>query len=820
MFSDVEASTRLARDLGDEQFASVLEEHGRRLRACFARHAGVVVSTQGDGFFVVFAHADAAVAAAGEVAAALVGLPLSVRLGVHTGVALLRGDDYIGIDVHRAARIAAAGHGGQVVASATTRVLVAGAWVDLGEHRLSDLAAPERLYQLGPGVFPPLRSLHASRLPEASTPLVGRDRELVDVGALIGESGARVVTLVGPGGVGKTRLALEVGSAAVERYRGGVWWVSLAALSDPAAVVDAIAETVGARGDLAARLAGEPVLLVLDNFEQLIGAADDIARLVAACPLLDLLVTSREALQVAGERVYAVDPMSLVDAVDLFEQRARATGGDDAALEDSEAVVEAICDRLDRLPLAIELAARRMRMLSPEAILERLEQRLSLLTAGPRDAPSRQQTLRETIAWSYELLSPGERQLFARLSVFAGGCALEAAEAVCDADLDEFASLVDKSLLRYRSGRYWLLETVREYAAEQLAASAEGERMAERHVAYFLDLARRAAPYVEPMLDASWLDRLRPDRPNLRVAIEHAIATRSANAALELVGSVGNLWTLYGAVTEGRQLVDRALALGERAPPELLVEPLRLAGTIAYAVGDVNRLEDLSARLLELGRVHGLALADFQGHLMSYLAAVRTGDLDTAGVWLDRAQATTDHHGLRHYHWIVVANRTDLLLQRGLPLEAIALCDSWLASDEATRNFWLAMLVRVNAAWAALEVDERAGATRHIWEALDRVLELGIRDAHLIVLTLLLACVLAPLDPETAAMALGASDGLCAELGMVQEPFESARRAKLYDRLLASLGDAGLTRALAAGRGLAPETIVERASPLLGAELA
>lgn len=820
VFSDVEGSTRLARELGDEQFALVLEDHGERLRACFGRHGGVVVGTQGDGFFVVFRNAADAVAAVGEAPAALEGLPLAVRFGVHTGVAVLRGGDYIGIDVHRAARISAAGHGGQVLVSAATQALVAGDWVDLGAHVLSDLAAPERLYQLGPGTFPPLRSLYARRLPEASTRLVGRDRELADVGALVSEVGVRVVTLTGPGGVGKTQLALGVASAAVERYRGGVWWVSLAALSDPNGLIDAIADTVGARGDLVARMASEPALVVLDNFEQVIAAAGDIARLVEQCPLLDVLVTSRERLQLACERVYAVDPLSYDDAVELFAMRAREAGVEAAALELGDGVVQAICERLDGLPLAIELAARRTRMLSVEAILERLEQRLPLLTAGPRDAPGRQQTLRETIAWSYELLSRGERQLFARLSVFEGGCTLEAAESVCDAGLDEFASLVDKSLLRFRRGRYSLLETVREYAAEQLAMSGEAGHLAERHMAFYLDLARRAAPFIEPLLDAAWLDRLKPDRHNLRAAIEHAISTRNAAVALELVGSVGNLWMLYGPGAEGRHLVDSALAIGAGARPELLVEPLRLAGAIDVGAVDLRRLEDAAAQLLELGRVRGLPRAEVHGQLSSALLAARRGDLDSADGWLDLMQQSADRHGLRHYYWLAVANRTDVLLQRGLPGEAAVLSDAWLSSEEATKNFWLGMVVRVNAAWAALELGQHAIATRRVWEALDRALEMDVRDQVLITVMLLLASVLAPLDAQTATVALGASDGLCDELGQSLQRFESARRAELVDRLLVSLGDGRLAAALAAGRGLAPETIVERASLVLNAELA
>jgi hypothetical protein len=441
LFTDVEGSTRLLQEHGG-RYADLLAEHRRVLRAAFVRHGGVEVDTQGDAFFVAFASAREAVAAAAEGQAALSG-PVPVRIGLHTGEAQVTEEGYVGLDVHRAARIAAAGHGGQVLLSRSTRDLVEGEVRDLGEHRLKDLSAPERLYQLGEGEFPRLRTLYQTNFPVPATPFLGRRRELADLTELLARGDVRLLTLTGPGGTGKTRLALQAAGASSDDYPDGVWWVPLAAVRDHELVLPSVAQTLGATNGLASHIGDRRLLVLLDNFEQVVAAAAGVAELLSSCPRLDVLVTSRKVLRVSGEQAYPVPPLQPRDGTELFVARARAAHPDFA---ESDAVGE-LCGRLDNLPLAIELAAARSRTLSPEQLLGRLSQRLDLLKGG-RDADPRQQTLRATIEWSCDLLAAEEQRLFARLAVFAGGCTLEAAEQVCDSGLDTLASRVDKSLVR------------------------------------------------------------------------------------------------------------------------------------------------------------------------------------------------------------------------------------------------------------------------------------------------------------------------------------------------------------------------------------
>ncbi len=479
LFTDIEGSTRLLHEHGDG-YVDLLAEHRREMRAIFARHAGVEVDTQGDAFFVAFGHADDALAAADEIGH--VAGPVRVRIGVHTGTPTVTTEGYVGIDVHRAARICAAANGGQVVLSEATRdALGREPGLDLGLHRLKDLGAPERLFQLGTETFPPLRSLNATNLPAQTNPLVGRTDELRDIARLI--SGSRVVTLTGAGGSGKTRLALQAAAESVDEFRDGVFWVALASINEIALIEPTIAQAIGAHHGLAGHIDEKRMLLLLDNLEQVLpSAAPPLAALVAACPNLRLLVTSRAPLRIDGEREYPVLPLPAGDAVELFRER--------AFVAEPETAVREICRRLDGLPLAIELAAARTRLLPPDQLLARLERALPVLTGGRRDAPERQRTLRATITWSYDLLSEDERRLFDRLGVFAGGFTLEAAEAVCDADLEVIGSLVEQSLIRRSDdGRLWMLVTILEFAVERFVASNEALAIVARHAAYYLALA-------------------------------------------------------------------------------------------------------------------------------------------------------------------------------------------------------------------------------------------------------------------------------------------------------------------------------------------
>jgi class 3 adenylate cyclase len=384
LFTDVEGSTKLLHEFGPERYAESLAEHRSVLREAFERHGGVEVDTQGDAFFVGFPTAPGAFAAAREAQTAL---QIPVRMGIHTGTPLLTEEGYVGPDVHRAARIAAAGHGGQVVVSAATAALAEGELTELGEHRLKDFAEPVALFQLGEEPFPPLKTISNTNLPRPASSFVGRERELAELGALL-QDGARLVTLSGPGGSGKTRLAIEAAAELVPAFTAGVFWVPLASLRDPALVTETIGQVLGAKDGLAEHLGERELLLLLDNFEQVVEAAPELSRLLEACPRLKLLVTSRELLRIRGEREYPVPPLREPEAVELFCARSQ--------LEPSETIAE-VCRRLDELPLALELAAARTSVLSPARILERLGQRLDLLKGG-RDTEARQQTLRATIA--------------------------------------------------------------------------------------------------------------------------------------------------------------------------------------------------------------------------------------------------------------------------------------------------------------------------------------------------------------------------------------------------------------------------------------
>jgi predicted ATPase/class 3 adenylate cyclase len=592
LFTDIEGSTRLLEEHG-ERYAGLLEEHRRVLREAFGRHGGVEVDTQGDAFFVAFSTASGALAAAEEAQKAL---ELPVRMGIHSGEPQLADEGYVGIDVHRAARICAAAHGGQVVLSKRTADLADGAPAleDLGLHRLKDLGEPVKLFQLGDQEFPPLRSLNATNLP-AQPPLVGREAELAELGDLL--RAERVVTLTGPGGSGKTRLALQTAAESVEAFVDGVFWVPLAAVTDPEIVEPTIGETVGARDGLAEHVDERRMLLLLDNLEQLLpDAAPPLATLVESCPNLRLLLTSRAPLRIAAEREFAVEPLPEPDAVTLFRER--------AFVSEPEEAVHEICRRLDGLPLAIELAAARTRVLPPERLLARLDQALPVLTGGRRDAPERQRTLRATIEWSYELLAEDEQQLFRRLAMFAGSFEPEAAETICEADLDTLEALVEHSLLRrWASGRLGMLETIREFASDQLSARGEHERIARAHLEHFVALAESAEVSGESH-SRDWLERLDAERDNFRAALRWALDNGEASRALQLGSGLGRLWVTR-APQEGYAWLSEALETATEAPTELRAKGLMWAGSTIFFLNQFERARELAEEALVLFRELG-----------------------------------------------------------------------------------------------------------------------------------------------------------------------------------------------------------------------
>ncbi|MDQ3992096.1 MAG: NB-ARC domain-containing protein [Actinomycetota bacterium] len=601
LFTDVEGSTRLLHEHGSG-YAALLREHRRLLREVFRRHAGVEVDTQGDSFFVAFARASDAVAAATEAQRTLADGPLRVRIGVHTGEPIVTDEGYVGVDVHRAARVMSAAHGGQVVVSERTRSFVGDgqALIDLGLHRLKDLGQSERLYQIGAGDFPPLRTLDATNLPVAASPLLGRERELGELVAMLGD-GTRLVTITGPGGTGKTRLALQVAAELVGTGLEAVYWVPLAGVSESELVLPEIAQTVGARDDLTEYLRGRQLLLVLDNLEHLPAAAPRLAELLSASSELRVLATSRAPLHLSGEREYFLEPLQPGDATTLFVERARATG----RRLTPDATVDAICRRLDGLPLAIELAAARIRLLTPETLLERLDDALPLLTGGARDMPERQRTLRGTIEWSHDLLGDACRRLFASLAVFAGSFPLAAAEQVCDAVLDDLATLVDLSLVKsIGDDRFLMLETIRQYAAEQLAGSGEADERRRRHAEFFGRLAEEA--YANRFVgEEEWSARLELDHDDLRAALDW-LAERDADSELVLAGALGWFWLSHSHLAEGRRRLAGALARSQASGPAR-ARALTLAGALAGWLGESEDAHGNLAKGVALWRGSGNA---------------------------------------------------------------------------------------------------------------------------------------------------------------------------------------------------------------------
>jgi len=482
-----------------------------------------------------------------------------------------------------------AAHGGQVLLSGATRELVAEDVLDLGRHRLKDFPEPVSLYQLGPDRFPPLRTISNTNLPVPLSSFVGREHEVTEVVSLIQDEAARLVTLAGPGGTGKTRLALEAAGELVSEFGAGVFWIGLSPVRDPELVVDTIAQTLGAKQELAAHIGEKQLLLVLDNLEQVVDSSIELAGVLQACPNLRLLVTSRELMRVDGEVVYPVPALAEPDAVELFCARAR--------MEPDETVAE-LCGRLDNLPLALELAAARVSVLAPAQILERISQRLDLFRAG-RDADPRQQTLRATIAWSYDLLSPDEQRLFARLAVFRGGCTLEAAEEVVDANLDALQSLVDKSLLRHSEKRFWMLETIREYAHELLEGSGEADAVRGRHADHYVALAELA--YTERFdRGLTWVRKLEEEHDNLRAALDD-LQDRDPLHYLQLAGALGWFWLARSHFAEGTRRLEEALA-SPIADGPLTARALVFLGTL-----DVDETDMLSRheRSIQLWRALG-----------------------------------------------------------------------------------------------------------------------------------------------------------------------------------------------------------------------
>jgi predicted ATPase/class 3 adenylate cyclase len=683
LFTDIEGSTNLLNTLGEDA-RPLFEEHDRIVGDAIAEHDGVVVRTEGDSFFAGFASARNGVDAAVTAQRRLNEHPwpeggqIRVRMGLHTGSVIVRDDDYHGVEVHRAARIAAAAHGGQIILSGATAGLIAGdprapALRDLGEHRFKDLLQAERIHQVvADGLetdFPAIRSLDAVRnnLPTQLTSFIPRPEvgEAVD---LLRRN--RLVTLTGPGGTGKTRLSLQA-AADVSTEFDAVYFVPLAPVTDPDLVASTIASTLGlthASGSpeemIAAYLQTGTTLFVLDNFEQLLDAAPVVAWLLERAPGLKGLATSRAPLRIAGEQEYPVPPLTVpngattVDelrqapAVALFVERAAAILPDFDLTEDNAPAVAEITRRLDGLPLAIELAASRVKLLPPPALAERLGDSLQVLTSARRDLPERQRTLRGAISWSYDLLDPDEQRLFRALSVFRGGASLDAIERVCshvvgDAGLDlltTLETLVDHSLVRRSddlTARFSMLETIREFAWEQLRDSDDATMVRDAHLAVYLAIAEEAAAHLTDAEQARWLDSLYRERDNLRAAMALALTTGHAEEACRFASALWRYWHMKGLIPEGRDQTAKALSLAG-VEPDLRLRALEAAGGLAYWAADMAEAERLYDEALRVAREIGEPTAIANALYNAAFPLIMGGDearRDTAADLLAEAEA-------------------------------------------------------------------------------------------------------------------------------------------------------------------------------------
>lgn len=779
-FSDIEGSTRLVEALGTG-YDEVLARHRKVLRAVFAENGGVERGTEGDSFFVAFPDAAGAAAAAADVTRGLAAeswpdaATIRVRIGLHTGQGRLVDDDYVGIDVHRAARIAAAGHGGQVLLSESTRILVeralpAGVAIrDMGEHRLKDLPTAEHLYQLvidgQPADFPPIRSLAPSvrNLPAQLPTIVGRERDLDAVADLLQRS--PIVTVTGPGGTGKTRLVQEVARAVVGSGPIDVVFVPLAALTDatliPVEILRALGMDVAAARDPVERLVealqARQTRLVLDNLEQLAAAGPVVRNLLDRVPNLSVLVASQAALHVAGEQEYALQPLALDGqapptplegpladtasaAVRLFVERARAVRADFELNASNVATVAAICARVDGLPLAIELAAAQVKLLSPAAILERIEDRLGALSSRRTDLPERQRTLRATVAWSYDLLGDDERRLFRRLAVFAGGARLAEVEGIARAELpvpdpiEVLGTLVDRSLVRVvrtnDEDRIALLEAMRDFGREALDEVGELDSIEAAHAELYRELAAQAEPAYYGPLRRTWLDRIAAEHDNLRAALDELAAAGSLTRALELAADLWRFWQQRGHLVEGRDRLDALLAAAEppEAPPIDLVVLSRAeeaAGSIRYWMSsDRTHPRPLYERALE----HAIASGDRRraawarynlAFVFDFIPNTDTKPLNAERAMALRADALAefrelgDRLGIAESLWAMGGNALTILLDpikaRGILAEALPMLEE--IGDAQGTGWAVISIAMVDAMQGQLDLAE-AGVLR------------------------------------------------------------------------------------------------------------
>jgi predicted ATPase len=798
LFTDIQGSTRLLRELGAERYAAALDEHRRVVREACERQDGVEVDTQGDAFFIAFPTAPGALAAARE---AQDRLEITVRMGIHTGTPLVTREGYAGEDVHRAARIAAAGHGGQVLVSAATAALLHDDGLrDLGEHRLKDLSAPERIHQLGDGDFPPLKTLYRTNLPVPATPFLGRDEELAQVHDLLASDEIRLLTLAGPGGSGKTRLALQAAGVAADAYPDGAWWVPLARVSDADEVMPAAARELGGGGPLDELVGDRRLLLLLDNFEHVVDAAPGVGQLLARCPHADVLVTSRERLRVQGEQVYPVPVLERAESRELFSARARAVQPD---FEPDEHVDE-LCARLDDLPLALELAAARTALLTTEQLLERLESRLDLLRGG-RDAEMRQRTLRATIAWSFDLLTPEEQRLLAALSVFRGGWTVEAAERVSGADMELQQSLADKSLVRrWGSGRFGMLESVREFAAEHL----EPERRDQLLRRLLELLTETFEPNVLPETPgAALMDLAREERPNVDVALDWATARGEARAGLELMRTLELYWATNDPLGARSRVDALHAAAGDDLDRRVYAHALRVRGSTYDMTGKASLAEPDYQRSLELFRE--LGDEEEADHLLVRIAidARHTGDFERAARLASEALERIRSRGNRRDEAIALNNLAMVAFAEGDRDQGLRLAHEAAAvAADVGFTWWRGVTLFATAEWLLAAGDAHA-AKPELREGL--IALASVPDLVNVPMALVVCAAVAAADGDAARA--GALWGAAEAAGEREPRPTTAEAFREYAPYVEPVRGADFDRTRTRGRALSLEEAVQYA---------
>jgi len=837
LFTDIEGSTRLLQELGDA-YAHALSEHRRLLRQAFGANAGVEVDTQGDAFFVAFTRATDAISAAAEAQRTLVRGSVRVRMGIHTGEPLVTDEGYAGMDVHRAARIAAAGHGGQVLVSHTTRDLVEDelptelALRDLGEHRLKDLTRPQRVYQLLAewldDDFPPLATLDncPTNLPPQATPLIGRERELREITATLGRAEVRLLTLTGPGGAGKTRLALQAAADMLDEFRDGAFFVELAPVADGGSVLPTVAQTLGVKGGPGRSLSesvreflGERrLLLVLDNFEHVVDAASDLIELVLSTLSVKALVASRAPLRVSAEREYPVPQLADADAVALFTERAQAIKPDFQIDGETPAVAD-ICRRLDGLPLAIELAAARAKVLSPSALLERMEQRLPILTGGPRDLPDRQRTLRDTIAWSHDLLDDSEKRAFSRLGVFVGGFSLEAAEEVCAANLDAVGALVEKSLVRQDEGRLVMLETIREYALERLEDSADSREIRQRHAEYFLREAELRGGTGEAVAGRgdvfAWWKR---ELDNASVAMEWFRESSEEEQELRLIAAAANYWRAAGVFSEYGPLIEDAVQRCSATPPQLRATALSHAAGFAWSRGDYERAEALANECLALSRP--IDYRDGLVHGLMNLAIVKqhTDREDEARAHYREAQElTADASTPTHWRAILLNNLGNAALEHHDYDEARALFNEALELNRRNDLPFAVANCLVDLGMVDLAEHDLVHAADRFGECLSISHPYGFWELVSWAFEGIAGLAVAADDARWGAQLLGSASAIQERAGIAggYYPVAAELRERTIDEARRLLGEAGYEASWLEGRELDPEQAIAVARRVL-----